>query len=311
MSKVLASQELNNESPSQEGALSKYKVKSQTQVVWHHLYRDKVALIGGLIVLLVVVVAIFAEPLAPHEPNHQYMEGLTDLGAPLPPGENRTFRLGTDSLGRDVASRLIYGARVSLVVGVLANGLAMTVGVLVGTIAGYLRIGGTLIMRFVDIMMSIPSYLLAMALVSVLRPSLAVVIVVIAAVYWTYLARLVYGEVLSVKEYDFILAAQSVGVPISRIIIRHILPQLLPLIIVYLTLGISTTIRVEATLSFLGLGVQPPMSSWGGMMKLGRGYFRSAPWLVLLPGLAVTFAVLGFNLLGEGLRDALDPRRLR
>ena len=300
-----------NGSLSEQDGPDIYRTKSQAQIVWQRLRRDKVALIGASVALTVAFMAIAAKQLAPHDPAFQYAEGLTHLGGPLPPGQNSLFPLGTDSLGRDVLSRLIYGARISLLVGVTGSGLAVTLGVLLGALAGYLGKGGALIMRFVDIMMSIPAYLLAMALVSILKPSLNVLIVVIGAIYWTHLARIVHGEVLSIKETDFVLAARSVGVPATRIIIRHILPQLLPIILVYASLGISTTIRVEATLSFLGIGVPAPTASWGGMMKMGQSYFRSAPWLVTLPGVVVTITVLAFNLLGEGLRDALDPMRQR
>jgi len=294
-----------------KAAPARYKARSQWQIVWRYVYRDKIAIIGAVLVLLMALAALFAPQLAPHDPTYQYMEGLTDFGAPISPGSDAMFILGTDSLGRDVASRLLFGARVSLIVGILGSFLTMVLGVAVGAIAGYLRRGGTEIMRLVDVLMSIPSLLLAMALVTVLRPSMTVLIIVIGAISWTYLARLVYGEVLGIREYDFILAARSIGAPTRRILWRHILPQIVPLVIVYMTLGISTTIRLEATLSFLGLGIQPPTPSWGGMMQLGQSYFRSAPWLVIFPGLAVTLAVLGFNLLGDGLRDALDPRRRR
>lgn len=268
------------------------------------------ARLGGLLVALVLGVAVASPLLAPHDPRHQQRDGLSDTGLPLSPGESSQYPLGTDGLGRDVLSRLVHGARISMLVGGLANSLAMLIGLTVGLVAGYSG-GGVqaLLMRIVDVIMSVPLLLLAIALAALLRPSLAIVIVVVSAVYWTGMARLVCGEVLTLRELDFVTAARALGASGWRVIVWHLLPNLAPLAVVFATLGIGTTIRVEATLSYLGVGVPPPAPTWGNMIFEGQAFFRSAPWLVLIPGVTVMVTVLGFNLLGEALRDALDPLR--
>jgi peptide/nickel transport system permease protein len=266
--------------------------------------------LGGGLVALVLLVAVASPLLALHDPLHQQRDGLSDAGLPLPPGARAPYPLGTDGLGRDVLSRLVHGARVSMLVGALANGLAMLIGLTVGLLAGYS--GGVLqavLMRVVDVIMSVPLLLLAIALAALLRPSLGIVIVVVAAVYWTGMARLVCGEVLTLRELEFVTAARALGASGWRVIAWHLLPNLAPVTVVFATLGIGTTIRVEATLSYLGVGVPPPVPTWGTMIFEGQQFFRSAPWLVLVPGVTVMLTVLGFNLLGEGLRDALDPLR--
>ena len=259
---------------------------------------------------LVRLEAVASPLLAPHDPTRQQRDGLSDAGLPLPPGERAQYPLGTDGLGRDVLSRLVHGARISMIVGGLANGLAMLVGLTVGLVAGYS--GGVpqaLLMRVVDVIMSVPLLLLAIALAALLRPSLGIVIVVVAAVYWTGMARLVCGEVLTLRELEFVTGARALGASGWRVIAWHLLPNLAPVTVVFATLGIGTTIRVEATLSYLGVGVPPPAPTWGNMILEGQAFFRSAPWLVLVPGVTVMLTVLGFNLLGEGLRDAFDPLR--
>jgi peptide/nickel transport system permease protein len=274
--------------------------------VWSRLQRDRLALLGGVIILILVFVAVFADRLAPYDPLYQYPQGLSATGLPLP--SSLQFLLGTDRFGRDVLSRLIYGARVSLTVGILANGLAILIGVFVGAISGFM--GGwveSVLMRLIDVVLGIPMLLLAMALVAVWRANLGVIIVVIAVSYWTQLARVIHAEVLRIKQLDYILAAQAVGAPMGRILTKHVLPQLIGLIVVYLSLGSATTVMLEASLSYLGLGVPPPTPSWGGMVADGQSYFVLAPWLVIYPGLSVMLTVLGFNLMGDGLRDATDP----
>jgi len=230
----------------------------------------------------------------------------------MPVGPSSQFWLGTDTLGRDLLSRLMYGARVSLVVGVCANGFALVLGVIFGLTAGYFR-GGTetVLMRMTDVMMAFPIYLLAVALVSVLEPSLGILILVIGIVYWTPMTRVIHGEVLSIREKEFVDAARLTGCTNRRILFRHILPHLVAPIIVYTSLGIATTILFEATLSYIGLGVQPPTPSWGQMIAEGQDYYLSAPHLVIYPGLAIMITVLAFNLVGDGLRDAFDPHQRR
>ena len=288
----------------EEGRVKERNVWTQ---VWSRLRRDRAAMFGGVGVVVLVLVAALAPWLASHDPLHQYKDGLSDFGAPLAPSAR--FPLGTDPLGRDQLSRLIYGARISLIVGVLANGLTMLVGIALGTAAGLF--GGwvdAVLMRLTDMMMAFPALLLAVALIVVLKPGLFVVIVVIGVVFWTYLSRIVRGETLSIREFDYVLAARSIGASQSRILMRHVLPNISSVIIVYATLGIATAILFEASLDYLGVGVQPPTPTWGYMIAEGQRYYRVAPWLVIFPGLSIMLTVLSFNLLGDGLRDALDPR---
>jgi len=281
-------------------------------LTWRQLQRDRAALLGVVLVLLLVVIAVFAPVLAPHDPTEQYRDGLTPDGQPMPStlladGSWR-FPLGTDANGRDLLSRILYGARVSLVVGVLANLLAVTLGTIIGASAAFFRDPlESVLMRFTEIMLAFPMLLLAMALVAILKPSIWIIILVIGVVYWTWIARVIYGQVVSLRERDFVTAARAIGVPQVRTLLRHILPQLIPTIIVWGTLGIATNVMLEASLSYLGIGVQPPTPSWGGMIQQGQSYYRTAPWLVLWPGLAILLTVFAFNLLGDGLRDALDP----
>ena len=278
--------------------------------IFRRFRRDKFAMIGIVVIIILVLVAVFAPWVAPHDPTEQFDEGLTMQGMPV--GPSAEFPLGTDTLGRDLLSRLIYGARVSLTVGVLANGFALILGVVFGLTAGYFR-GGveTLLMRMTDVMMAFPIYLLAVALVSVLKPSVWILILVIGIVYWTPMTRVIHGEVLSIREKEFVDAARLTGCTNRRILFRHILPHLVAPIIVYTSLGIATTILFEATLSYIGLGVQPPTPSWGQMIAEGQNYYLSAPHLVLYPGLAIMITVLAFNLVGDGLRDAFDPQQRR
>ena len=270
------------------------------------LLRRKLALFGLALIAVVVAAAIFAPWLAPFAPEQQNFDGLTLEGAPLPPGG--AYLLGTDLLGRDLFSRLLYGARTSLLIGVLANGVALLIGTLVGLTAGYFRgwIGGAL-MRFTDLMMAFPALLLAICLAAILSPSLWIVAMVIALVNWVQVARVIYTETTSLAERDFIAAERTLGAGTGRILFRHILPHLVPTIIVWGTLGISTSVLLEATLSFLGVGVQPPTPSWGNIVFESQTYFQSAPWLVFLPGAAILALALAFNLVGDALRDVLDP----
>lgn len=279
---------------------------------WRRLKREPSAMLGAVLVMLLVIAAVFAPILSPHDPTEQFDDGLTLDGQPVPStliteGSWR-FPLGTDANGRDLLSRILYGGRVSLVVGVLANLIALTIGVIVGTSAAFFRDPvESVLMRSTEVMLAFPMLLLAMALVAILKPSIWIIIGVIGFVYWTWIARVIYGQTLSLRERDFVTAAYAVGVPRIRTLFRHIVPQLMPTIIVWGTLGIATNVMLEASLSYLGIGVQPPTPSWGGMIQQAESYYRSAPWLIIFPGLAILFTVFAFNLLGDGLRDALDP----
>jgi ABC-type dipeptide/oligopeptide/nickel transport system permease subunit len=277
--------------------------------VWRRLRRDPFAILGAAIILGLILVALFAPVLALHNPTYQdYIGGLTTEGSPM--AYSSQHPLGTDNLGRDVLSRLIYGARVSLVVGVLANGLALLIGVALGTLAGYFgRWVDVAIMRLTDTMLSFPVLLFAVALGTILHPGVTIIVVVIGVTFWTWTARIVRGQVLSLREKEFVEAARSVGASHARILVHHIMPQLLPVVIVYGTLGTATAILFEASLSYLGAGVQDPTPAWGKMASDGASWYHAAPWLITYPVVAIVLTVLGFNLLGDGLRDALDPKQ--
>lgn len=274
--------------------------------VWKRFRRDRLALLGLAVVAVFVLAAIFAPVLAPHDPAEQYFDGLTLEGSPLPPGER--FWFGTDTNGRDQFSRLLFGARTSLVIGIVANGIAVLIGTALGLLAGYLRgFTGSTIMRLTDLMMAFPPLLLAIALAAILKPGLNIVILVIALVNWVQIARVIYAETTALAEREYIEAARALGAGTWRILWRHLLPHLVPTIIVYATLGIATTVLLESMLSFLGRGVQPPTPAWGMMIFESQSYFLNAPWLVFIPGAAILILALAFNLVGDGLRDALDP----
>ncbi|HEV8340270.1 MAG TPA: ABC transporter permease [bacterium] len=274
---------------------------------WDRLKRNPVAMAGLLIVGVVVLAAVLAPWAAPYDPVEQFPEGLSSEGRPF--GPTARFWLGTDLLGRDLFSRLLYGARVSLLVGVVANGAALAIGTLLGGMAGYFKgWAGSVFMRFTDMMMAFPALLLAIALSAILRPSLWIVALVIALVNWVWIARVVYSQMLALSAREFVEAARAIGVPTGRLLARHLLPHLLPTLLVWGTLGISTTVLFEAALSFLGVGVRPPTPSWGGIINESQSYFLDAPWLVAAPGMAILLTSLAFNLVGDGLRDALDPQ---
>jgi peptide/nickel transport system permease protein len=273
---------------------------------WVRLARHRLAILGLSLIALTVLAAILAPVLTPFSPDEQRFDGLTLEGAPLPPGG--VYLLGTDLLGRDLLTRLLFGARTSLVIGVAANGLALAIGTLVGVTAGYYRGWiGAVLMRFTDLMMAFPALLLAICLAAIFQPSLWIVALVIAMVNWVQTARVLYTETTSLSEREFIAAERALGAGHARILVRHILPHLVPTIIVWGTLGISTTVLLEATLSYLGIGVQPPTPSWGNIIFENQTYFQSAPWLVFIPGAAILMLALAFNLVGDAIRDALDP----
>jgi peptide/nickel transport system permease protein len=276
------------------------------QAFWKKFSKDRVAVFGVLVILMAVLAAALAPVIAPYDPSEQFFDGLTLEGAPLPPNER--FWFGTDTNGRDQFSRLLYGARTSLIIGLVANGIAVAIGTLLGVIAGYARgLLGATIMRFTDLMMAFPPLLLAIALAAILKPGLWIVIIVIALVNWVQIARVIYTETTSLAEREYIEAARALGASTPRILLHHLIPHLVPTIIVYATLGIATTVLLEAMLSFLGRGVQPPTPAWGMMIFESQSYFLNAPWLVFIPGAAILIVALAFNLAGDGLRDALDP----
>jgi ABC-type dipeptide/oligopeptide/nickel transport system permease subunit len=269
---------------------------------WKRLARDRWGRLGLAIVATLGVLALAAPLLAPGDPFRG------NLGASLhaPSG---AFLLGSDAQGRDVLSRVLYGARLSLAVGLISQGIAMTLGVTLGLIAGYYgRWVEGVIMRVADVTLAFPSLLLLIAIAAAVKPSLPVVFVVIGVVGWAGMARLVRGQVLIVRRLEYVQAARALGASDARIIARHLLPNVVAPVIVAATLGIGGAIMAEAALSFIGLGAQPPTPSWGAMVAEGRDLLRVAPWVSLVPGLAIGLAVLGANLLGDGLRDALDVR---
>jgi peptide/nickel transport system permease protein len=274
---------------------------------WARLRRQRVAMVCLVTIVLFALAAILAPLLAPHAPNFGYDDGLTLDGRPL--GSSAKFLLGTDTTGRDVLSRLLFGARVSLTVGVLATLLQITLGVALGAVSGFY--GGWIemvITRVIDIMLAFPVVLLGLTAAAVFTPSVLTTILVIAATQWMYMARVVYSMVLSLKEWQFVEAARAVGAGDWRIVWRHILPHLGPVVIAYSTLGVGVSILLEATLSYLNSGVPQPTASWGAMINAGLTYYRQDPALVLYPGFTLTAVVLAFTLLGDGLTKALQVR---
>ncbi|HZO65410.1 MAG: ABC transporter permease [Kribbellaceae bacterium] len=281
---------------------------------WMRLRRDRVAMFCLGVIVLIVLVAVFAPltaHLTGHPPNEQYRStGLTPDG--LPRGPSRAFLFGTDDLGRDILVRIAYGARISLLVGVAATALTVVVGVVVGLAAGYL--GGavdTVLTRLIDVVLSVPFLLVAIALVSVTGPSMTVTVLVIGFFSWASMARIVRGQVLSLREREFVEAARSLGAGDARIMFVDVLPNVLAPVIVYTTLLIPVVIVVQATLSFLGLGLAPPTADWGGMLSESQAYYTTAWWFIVFPGAALLVTTLAFNLFGDGVRDAFDPRRDR
>ncbi|WEX11982.1 ABC transporter permease [Chelativorans sp. AA-79] len=269
---------------------------------WRRLVRRKSAVFGLAVVLFVIAVAILAPVLAPYDPTAQSWTAVRQ-----PPSAD--YWLGTDETGRDILSRIIYGARASLMAGLISVGIAMAIGVPLGLAAGF--IGGLidgLISRFTDAMLACPFLILAIAFAAFLGPSLTNAMLAIGITAMPLFVRLTRGQVLSIKAEDYVEAARAVGNPQWRIAFRHILPNVLPQLMVQATLTIAAAIIAEASMSFLGLGQQPPAPSWGSMLNSAQRFLGNAPWMALWPGMAIFLTVLSFNLLGDGLRDALDPR---
>jgi len=269
---------------------------------WVRLWRNRLAISGLALVLGLFAVALLARWLAPYDPD------FIDLKQVLMP-PSPAHLLGTDTLGRDVLSRIIFGARISLLVGFVAVGIATLIGVLVGALAGYY--GGALdqiLMRLVDLMLCFPTIFLILAVIAVLGPSIWNIMAVIGLTGWMGVARLVRAEFLSLREREFVVAARALGASDARLIWRHLLPNALTPVMVSATLGVAGAILVESSLSFLGLGVQPPTPSWGNMLTMGKDNIEIAWWLSVFPGLAILVTVMSYNLLGEGIREAIDPR---
>jgi len=283
--------------------------ESQLKVMWETLRQNKAAVVGLIIIGLLVLIALtvwgselMGKQILPYDPNYSDMSESF-----IPPNASHWF--GTDQLGRDMFSRILAGTKISLFVGVAAVAISLTVGVILGAIAGYR--GGktdTFIMRLMDMMLAIPSILLAIAFMAALGKGLDKAIIAIGLVSIPEYARIVRGSILSVKENDFVQAAKVIGNRSSRIIYKHILPNVISVIVVRATLGISSAVLDTAALGFLGLGVQPPFAEWGDMLGRARGFIFTAPYTLIFPGIAITITVLAFNLLGDGLRDAIDPK---
>jgi ABC-type dipeptide/oligopeptide/nickel transport system permease subunit len=299
--------------------------RSPLQLFWRRFRRDKVALTALGFIVVLVLVAILAPVICKivgvPGPNVQNASALDQFGTPTGPSADHPF--GVDTLGRDIFARVLYGARVSLEVAIIATALSVSIGVVVGMTAGYYRgMVDTLLSRLIDILLAFPILMLALGIAAacslgngclggLIKPGLTVVIFVIAFVNWTYIGRIIRGQVLSLREKEFVDAARSLGASNRRIIFREILPNLVAPIIVYSTLVIPQNILFEAALSFLGVGVQPPNASWGAMIADATSIFDSAWWYMVFPGAALLLTVLAFNLLGDGLQDALNPRRGR
>jgi peptide/nickel transport system permease protein len=267
--------------------------------------KNRLAVAGSVIVLLLFAVSLLAPWLVPYDPN------AIDLKQVLvPPSGGHPF--GTDPLGRDVLSRMIWGAGISLKVGFVATGIAILIGTFLGALAGYYgRWVDALIMRFVDIMLCFPTFFLILAVIAILEPSIWNIMIVIGLTGWMGVTRLVRADFITLKERDFVQAARGIGAGDPRIIFCHILPNAMASVLVTATLGVAGAILTESALSFLGIGVQPPTPSWGNILTAGKDNIDIAWWLSLYPGLAILITVLGYNLLGEGIRDAIDPRLRR
>jgi peptide/nickel transport system permease protein len=277
--------------------------KSTRSKALERFRRNRLAVIGFALIGVFVLIAIFASIISPFDPIQQNYDQLLQ-----PPSLTHWF--GTDNLGRDVLSRVIYGTRVSLTAGVLAVALAALIGVSLGLLAGFLGgVTDNIIMRLIDAMLAFPFLVLAISLAAILGPSLQNAMLAIAVVSIPVFARVTRGQVLSERERDYVQAAKALGANDLRIMVQHVLPNIAGPIIIQCTLSIAGAILAESSLSFLGLGVQPPTPSWGEMLNVARGYLRDAPWTAIAPGVLIFIAVLAFNLLGDGLRDALDPRQ--
>ena len=280
----------------------KYSRSSLYKDAWRRLKKNKLAMLGLAIVIILILLAIFAPLLAPYDPNARVKED----SALEPSGK---YWFGTDLLGRDILSRVIYGSRISIEVGIVAVGISVAIGLFFGAISGYFgRWPDALIMRIADIFFAFPYILGAIAIMTILGSGIVNIFIAIGVLGWAYFARIFRGSILSIKNKEYIEAARALGASNTRIIVKHIFPNAIAPIIVYATMNVGTAIIVEAALSFLGIGVQPPTPAWGKMLSESLDFIDIAPWMMLFPGLAIVITVLGFVLLGDGLRDAFDPK---
>jgi peptide/nickel transport system permease protein len=274
-------------------------------IIWNRYKENRLAVAGLFVIITIATMAVFAPLIAPYNPTA--IDVYNVLSAP-----GTSHLLGTDELGRDVLSRMIWGSRVSLKVGFVAVGIAISIGIIIGALSGFY--GGktdAVLMRFVDIMLAFPTFFLILAIIAVVESSISTIMIVIGFTGWMDVSRLVRAEILGLKERDFVLAAKAIGANDFRVIFRHILPNALSPVFVSATFGVAGAILVESGLSFLGLGIRPPEPSWGNILASGKDYITVAWWLSLYPGFAILITVLSYNLVGEGLRDALDPRLWR
>jgi peptide/nickel transport system permease protein len=280
----------------------KARQETLSLLFWKRFRKNKLALLGAVIVLFLFVVAVSAPWIAPYDPGQIQIKRVLEE-----PSAKHPF--GTDPLGRDVFSRMIWGSRISLMVGFVAVGIATAIGIFLGALAGYYgRWTDNLIMRFVDIMLCFPTFFLILAVIAFLEPSIWNIMIVIGVTSWMGVAPLVRAEFLSQKERDYAVAERALGAKDFRIIFRHILPNAMAPVLVSATLGVAGAILTESALSFLGIGVQPPTPSWGNILTAGKDNIDIAWWLSFYPGTAILITVLGYNLLGEGIRDSIDPR---
>ncbi|MCE9577801.1 MAG: ABC transporter permease [Deltaproteobacteria bacterium] len=297
-----------------EGA-SATRPSSPRRRAWRRFAANRGALVGGGIVLVIIGLALFGPWFAGDPSTPDIDNGLSVVGAPL--GPRAGAWLGSDPLGRDVWARIIHGAAVSLEVSLVASLIALTLGLAIGLVAGYA--GGlvdTVLMRFVDLVLAFPFLLLALLLAALLREAHlssanAPVFITLGVVSWTTMARVIRGKVQSLREAEFVHAARAIGAGPVRILVRHLLPNVIGVVVVLATIGFAQMILAESVLSYVGLGPPPPAATWGRMLYEGQAYYRTAPWLIIAPGVAILLTVVGFNLLGEGLRDALDPKDRR
>jgi len=297
--------EIRNSMNSKSAALAR-EGETWLAMVWRRLKKHKLAMFGLVIITFFSLMALLAPWVAPHCPHEQRLE-LAPRGRPMAP--NLAHPFGTDDLGRDYLSRVIYGGRVSLAVGLVAMSISITIGSALGSMAGYY--GGwmdDIICRFTDVMLCIPRFFLILAVSAYLSPNIFNVMIVIGAFGWMGVARLVRGEFLKLRDQEFVEAARAVGSSDRRIMIRHLFPNALAPVIVAATMGMAQAILLEAALSYLGLGVQPPAASWGNMLQQAQGYLTEAPWMSIIPGAFISLTVLSFNFIGDGLRDAMDPK---